>query len=197
MITTIIFDLSEVYLNGLLGTEKRLGKRLNITMSNPDLMIPELEQLFHGEITEEAYWEALVKKYDLKIGIDELKKIVRENFQEIQGTRPIIEKLKDKGYRLGLLSVHVKEWVDHCEKEFDYHKLFHSRMYSFEVAVCKPEKRAFQLILDELKVTPEECLFIDDSPRNIISAKEMGIEVIHFQTPEQLHRDLQKLNILL
>ena len=195
MITTIIFDLSEVFLQGLYGTEKLLEKKLGLSIPNKDLMIPALEQLFHGEITEEQYWEAVIEHYGWSISVDEAKKIVRENFTEIDGTRPIAERLKEQGFRLGLLSVNAKEWVDHCEKEFDFHKLFDSHMYSFEVALCKPEKKAFQLMLDKLHVKAEECLFIDDIPRNVESAREMGITVIHFVSAEQLREDLKKLEI--
>jgi HAD superfamily hydrolase (TIGR01509 family) len=195
MINTIIFDLSEVYLHGLLGTEERLSKRLGVTVTNPQLLIPETQDMFNGLITEEAYWTALIKKYAWPITVEELKTMVRENFQEIEGTRAIIEKLKENGYTLGLLSVHTKEWIEHCESEFDYHKLFHSRMYSFEVGVCKPEKRSFELILEELKVKPEDCLFIDDSLTNVTAAKELGITVIQFLSPEQLKADLVKLGV--
>jgi FMN phosphatase YigB (HAD superfamily) len=197
MITTIIFDLSEVYLNGLLGVEKYLEETLGIPISNADLFVPELEQLFHGEITEEAYWQALIAKHSWSLSVADLKVAVRNNFREIKGTREIIESLKKNGYRLGLLSIHAKEWIVHCEKEFDYHRLFDSFMYSFEVAICKPEKKAFELMLQKLDVTPEECLFIDDSPKNTASAKDMGITVLDFTTPEQLKNDLIQLNIRL
>jgi len=50
-------------------------------------------------------------------------------------------------------------------------------------------------MLNKLNVNPNECLFIDDSPQNTASAKEMGIEVLNFTTPEQLKNDLFELNI--
>ncbi|MBP9732541.1 MAG: HAD-IA family hydrolase, partial [Candidatus Magasanikbacteria bacterium] len=56
---------------------------------------------------------------------------------------------------------------------------------------------AFELMLQKLDVTPEECLFIDDSPKNTASAKDMGITVLDFTTPEQLKNDLIQLNIRL
>ncbi len=147
------------------------------------------------EIAEEAYWKALVNKHHWKISVDDLKKAVRENFREIKGTRKIIEELKQNGYKLGLLSVHAKEWIEHCEEQFNYHRLFDSFMYSFEVAVSKPERRAYELMLQKLNTIPGDCLFIDDSPKNTDAAKELGIEVIPFISPEQLREDLKKLQI--
>lgn len=195
MIKTIIFDLSEVYLRGLLGTHEILSKKLGINVEALDLEIPEMQSLFEGKIAEEDYWKAAVRKYRWNININELKEIVRSNFREIKGVRKIIEKLKKNGYQLGLLSVHAKEWIDHCEREFDYHKLFDSVLYSFEVAVCKPDKKAYELILEKLKSKPEECLFVDDSPKNLASASRLGMQTIRFQSPESLIEEFNRLDI--
>ncbi len=197
MITTIIFDLAEVYLQGIVGVEKHLEPILKIK----DDKIHELLKgqnfidLMEGKISEEEYLNNIISKNNLKVNLDELKKAIRKNFQEIEGTREIIEKLKDKGFKLGLLSVHSKEWIDHCEKQFDFHKLFHSTLYSFEVSVCKPDKKAYHLILEKLKAKPEECLFIDDSEKNIEAAKNIGLKTILFKNPTQLKKDLDSLSI--
>ena len=196
MITTIIFDLSEVYLQGLKGTEDRINAAYGIHIANPALMnMKEAGKLFHGEISEETFWRAVVKKYDLPATVSELMQLVRENFKEVEGTRDIIEQLKVNGYKIGLLSVHVREWIAYCEERFDYHKLFHSTMYSFEVAVSKPDKRAYELILEELQVKPDECLFIDDSEINLVAAGKIGMQAIQFTKAKELQNDLRNLEI--
>ncbi|MCL5433170.1 MAG: HAD family phosphatase [Patescibacteria group bacterium] len=195
MITTIIFDLSEVFLSGMRGVEKRISKAIKEEITSQMCFENETEQLFHGKITEEEYWKKVIKKYKWNITTNKLKMLIRENMVEIDGTREIVEKLKKNGYRLGLLSVHAKEWVEHCEQKFNYHNLFHSTMYSFEVGVCKPELKAFELILKKLKVTPQECVFVDDWLKNIEAAKKLNINTIHFQNPNQLKTELLKLQV--
>jgi putative hydrolase of the HAD superfamily len=196
MIKTIIFDLSEVYLRGLLGTQDILSKKLGLEIKAIDLWTEDTIKLFEGKISEEDFWRKLRDDNKWNIRVKELKKIVRSNFREIEGTRDIIEKLKSNGYKLGLLSVHVKEWVDHCEKEFDYHKLFHSVLYSFEIEVCKPEKRAYELMLEKIESKAEDCLFIDDNSENLIAAEKLGIETILFKSARQLKKDLKKRKLL-
>jgi len=39
-------------------------------------------------------------------------------------------------------------------------------------------------------------LFIDDNLRNIIAAKELGIQCIHFTSPQQLKEELIKSGLL-
>jgi putative hydrolase of the HAD superfamily len=196
MITTIIFDLSEVYLQGMKGTEERLNLKYKTRLENFNFMHSKpANHFFRGQITETEFWEGIISEFDLKITVKKLKEIVRENFKEIDGTRTIIEKLKNNGYKLGLLSNQAKEWVNYCEKQYDFHKLFHSRMYSFEISVCKPEKRAYELMLDRLQAKPEECLYIDDYDVNLMPAKKLGLVTLQFENSEKLKTDLKKLNI--
>jgi epoxide hydrolase-like predicted phosphatase len=196
MITTIIFDLSEVYLHGMWEIEVIIEKAINRDVPRDVLYLTDEAQQFHlGQITEETFWQAMIQRYSWPISVTELKKLMRGHMTEIEGTREIIEQLKINGYRLGLLSVHGKEWIEYCEQQFDYHKLFHSVMYSFEVNVCKPDPKAFELILEKLGVAAKECLFIDDSATNISAAQHLGIQTIQFENPTQLKTALPKLGI--
>ncbi len=53
--------------------------------------------------------------------------------------------------------------------------------YSHRVGMRKPGKEIYQHILDENGLSPEHTLFIDDSPRNIETAKSLGIRTIHLE----------------
>lgn len=197
MVTTIIFDLSEVYLHGMKGVEKRIEITLGVDVPNKIYVEKEADQFFNGEITEEKFWQKVIDRNHWNIDIATLKRLIRENMTEIEGTREIIETLKRNGYILGLLSVHGKEWIKHCEKQFEYHKLFHSVMYSFEVGVSKPELKAFQLMLEKLKVNSTECLLIDDSLNNIEAARKLGMQTLLFEDAEQLRTALKQFHVKL
>ena len=199
MITTIIFDLAEVYLKGFYGVEDYLEDILNM---KPDeirnkLQGPEFRLLMKGKITEEEFWKKLIQRNEWNIEINEFKKAIRNNFEEIEGTRDIIEKLRENGFKLGLLSDHSREWIDHCNSKFDYHKLFHSTQYSFEVECCKTDKKTFELLLKKLGEKPENCLFIDDSEKNIDTAKSIGLNTIQFKNPEELRKELTTFSIII
>jgi len=197
MIKTIIFDLAEVYLKGFYGVEDYLEDLLNLKSNEikDKLQGPEFKLLMEGKITEDEFWKKLIQRNNWDIGINEFKKAIRNNFDEIKGTREIIEKLKDNGYKLGLISDHSKEWIDHCNNKFDYHKLFHSTQYSFEVECCKTDKKTFELLLKKLGEKAENCLFIDDSEKNINVAKSIGLNTIQFKDSEQLKKELISFSI--
>lgn len=195
MIKAVIFDLSEVLLKGLLKTEDIISERYGFKVTNDQWQIKEIDDLFHGKITEHEYWKAVIDHYNWSISVDDLSTAIRENFSEIRGTRKVIIGLKRKGYKLGLLSVHAKEWIDFCEKKYGFHTLFDSISYSFEIAVSKPSREAYEAILDELRIAPDECIFVDDSATNVKAAAEMGIHAIRFRDSEQLTQALKEMGV--
>ena len=49
---------------------------------------------------------------------------------------------------------------------------------SYELKVMKPDERIYRLMLESEKVAPSQVLFIDDGPKNIVAARQIGINVI-------------------
>ncbi len=192
MITTIIFDLSEVFFKGFYGVEDYLTEILGMKAKDikDKLQGPEFKSLMIGKITEDEFWTRIIQRNKWKVEIKHFKKAVRDNFAEIKGTRRIINGLKKKGYKLVLLSDHCQEWIEYFNDKFGHHKLFDSTQYSFEVKCCKTDKKMFKLLLKKLKEKSSGCLFIDDSEDNIKVAKSMGLKTIKFDNPSRLKRDL-------
>ncbi|MCL5435641.1 MAG: HAD-IA family hydrolase, partial [Patescibacteria group bacterium] len=100
------------------------------------------------------------------------------------------------GFSLGLLSVHVREWVEFSERKFNYHRYFQVRQYSFEVGLCKPNPQVYRKILGDLGCEPQTALFIDDRPRNVDAAKAFGIRGLVFENAEKLQCDLAAFGIV-
>jgi len=198
MLTTVIFDLGEVFLRGSDGVEYILEPLLKVSapkihqkIENEDLVL-----LQNGKITENEYWQRIIKNEHWGVKVETLKKAMRSNFGEIEGTRRIIESLREKGYKLGLLSVLGKEWAKYSNRKFCYHKLFHSILYSFQAGISKPSKKVYEMILMELKSQPEECVFIDDTLSNLTPAEKMGMKTIHFLNSKQLRHELIALGFI-
>ncbi|UYQ92719.1 HAD family phosphatase [Chitinophaga horti] len=65
-------------------------------------------------------------------------------------------------------------------------QFFNKAYYSHRIGYRKPEKEAYQVILDENRLDPAATLFIDDTLPNIIAAGELGIRTIHLQPPQTI-----------
>src|SRR5690606_20726982 len=50
--------------------------------------------------------------------------------------------------------------------------------YSHHTGLRKPQREAFELILNDHRLMPENTLFIDDSPQHVEAAKSLGIQTI-------------------
>ncbi|MEM6846709.1 MAG: HAD family phosphatase [Pseudomonadota bacterium] len=62
--------------------------------------------------------------------------------------------------------------------------------------IMKPDALAFQRLLDRAGVTASDCLFIDDSAKNIEAAASLGLATHHFQGAEPLRADLVARGLL-
>ncbi len=193
----IIFDLSDVYLKGIIGIEDALGKITGVKIENEHLYNDTATKLFKGQITEDDYWDTLIDLYNWKTSKDVLKRLIRHNMVEISGVRDIIEGIEKKQtYRLGLLSVHAKEWIAYCEEKYKFHQLFHTVTFSYNSLYCKPDVEAFNEILTAMNLCPEETLLIDDAEENIEAAARLKMEAIQFIDATSLKSELIHRNIL-
>jgi HAD superfamily hydrolase (TIGR01509 family) len=107
---------------------------------------------------------------------------------------PMVElgrQLKDKGLMLFVLSNNLKERTAYYDIEFPFLKeLFNKRYYSWQTGYFKPDVRAYQLILQENNLKPDECLYFDDSVKNVAAASSLGIESYVFDRPAQVRDTL-------
>jgi 2-haloacid dehalogenase len=114
----------------------------------------------------------------------------------IEGSIELVYKLKRAKYPLYLLSNFSSEKFSLMQQRHDYLKLFDDIIISGEHNLVKPDPAIYYLTLKRIKRPAHECVFIDDSLPNIETARSLGFETIHFQSPLQLEADLQRLHIL-
>jgi|APSaa5957512622_1039677.scaffolds.fasta_scaffold04663_6 HAD superfamily hydrolase (TIGR01549 family) len=64
-----------------------------------------------------------------------------------------------------------------------------------DIGFKKDQPEAFQYILDELQLQPEEIIYIDDLERNIIAAKSLSIKTIHYKDVQATIEAIAQYNI--
>ncbi len=83
-----------------------------------------------------------------------------------------------------------------AKQRFDFLKRFEGIVVSGEEKTRKPFSKIYKITLDRYNLSPENCLFIDDSLENVEAARVLGINAIHFTNALQLHLDLKELELL-
>lgn len=96
----------------------------------------------------------------------------------------MLEKIR-KNYRIMLMSntniIHYEQYIKELKEKFGYSDLsglFEKVYLSFELGMRKPDKKFFNLILEENHLKPEETLFIDDSEQNLPPAQSLNLQTI-------------------
>ncbi|MFK7861523.1 MAG: HAD family hydrolase [Granulosicoccus sp.] len=67
---------------------------------------------------------------------------------------------------------------------------------SSEIGLRKPDASAFEFVLREMSVEPEEVLFFDDTQENIDGAKRLGIQTILVTGADTVVNTIRDLNSL-
>ena len=85
---------------------------------------------------------------------------------------------------------HQTYWEHHYPRiPNTFEKLF----VSSEVGMRKPDAEAFEFILNELSLVPNELLFFDDTLENIEGAKQLGIQTVLVSSADSVVSALSNL----
>ena len=202
-IKTIIFDLGGVlidwnpeylYLDIFGGDRVKMNAFFEhvCTMDwneNQDAGYP-LAQATEDRIALFPEYEILIKKY-----YGQWEEMLGE---AISGSVQVLKKLiENPNFRVVALTNWSAETFPVALKRFDFLHWFEGIVVSGTEKTRKPYPEIYQITLDRFDIAPSETLFIDDNLRNIKGAEALGINVIHFSTPEKLITDLNNFKIKL
>ena len=115
----------------------------------------------------------------------------------IEGTVEIFKKLKSSNrYKIYALTNWSEETFPIALQQYELLSWFDGVVVSGTEKIRKPFPEFYKILLDRYNVKAEEALFIDDNLRNVVAARKIGIDSIHFLNPKQLNEELKVRNIL-
>ncbi|HOX06666.1 MAG TPA: HAD-IA family hydrolase [Planctomycetota bacterium] len=194
----VIFDLAEVLIAGLPRCEEELAPVFGIS---PDAVLPGLRgevmlAYNRGEMSEDEYWARTCARNGWRGDVERAKAVLRRNFaRKVPGTEDVLRELAPL-HRVFLLSDHNREWIDHIEGIHPFLGMFERRFYSYDLGCVKTERRAFEQVLAAIGAPAAECVFIDDFPQNVATARAVGIDGIVFTGAEALRAALAGRGLL-
>jgi epoxide hydrolase-like predicted phosphatase len=146
-----------------------------------------------GRVADDEHWRAVGHRLGLAWP-DEVHAFRETFFEGDRLDRQLIElivQLRDR-YKVALLSnapANLRRWiVDEWDIPPD---TFDAIVISAEQGVMKPDPEIYRVALARLDVAPHEAIFVDDFVENIKAARMLGIEAIHFTSPEVLVEELE------
>jgi HAD superfamily hydrolase (TIGR01509 family) len=196
MIKAIIFDLNGIFIQSPKLSD-RIAKDFGIS---PDIFLPKLSEIMNKVRQPEAgpsfnYWEPVLKEWNINLSEQEFWKYWFE--VEVPSERMIsfVKELKNRGIRIFILSNNFKERAEYYGHYPWMHEIIDKAYFSWQTGFVKPDKKAWELILSENNLQPEECLYFDDQEKNIKASEETGVKAYMFTNEEELGKIINK-NIL-
>lgn len=114
----------------------------------------------------------------------------------IEGTVKILKKLIDNpDYKVVALTNWSHETFPIALERFEFLHWFEGIIVSGDEKTRKPFKDIYELTLKRFNITPKNSIFIDDNLKNIEAANALGINGIHFESPETLVEQLKTYSV--
>jgi putative hydrolase of the HAD superfamily len=194
-IKNIIFDLGGVILN--INYQLTIKEFENLGVKNFEILFSQAQQvglfdeLEKGLITPEEFRNGVRNITNIELKDRDIDNAWNAMLLDFPSNRlELLGEIK-KDYRTFLLSntnsIHLDEYNGILKSTFGLQNLsvyFDKEYYSHIIQKRKPDANAFEQILNENNLKPEETLFIDDSIQHVEGARKLNILAYHLNIPK-------------
>lgn len=188
MIKNIIFDFGRVIVD---FNETKMTR----AYIEDDALVPTVRDVVFdrlywdpldiGDITDEEVREGIASRVPKDIVAPALAVYDRwiDNVDLIPHIEEAISAARERAEGLYLLSNISIKFANEYKENPNMRRVlapFDGLVFSGPLHLIKPDTRIFRYLLDTYGLSAEECLFIDDSPKNIAGAESLGIHTYLF-----------------
>lgn len=176
MIDTILFDLIGVL----------LFPKENFKTS---FLVDEIDQQVGTVTNDDVFKQNILRKHNLRN--DEFNDILESIVNKYEPYIPLWRMLPNikKRYKLGIINNGT--YLDYPRFEEKYHisQRFDAFVSSAIEGFCKPDSAIYMRACEILGSEPQNCLFMDDDKGNIMGARRVGMQTIHWSNKVEGFRE--------
>lgn len=174
-IKAIIFDLNGIFIHSA-PLSQRVEEEFGV---NHDLFWKEFEKVLQVARTEHdrdsSLWQPVADL--LNLNIDDFLKFWFSGEKIDYEMLSFAKNLKNQGFEIFILSNNLKERTEYYRQNFsELFEPFKAVYFSWETDFVKPDPKAFENVLKLNNLNPNDCLFFDDSTKNVQAAINLGIK---------------------
>ncbi len=198
-IDTVVFDIGNVLVDFAWDKfleDKGYDKPMRERMAKATVFSEDWNEYDIGNLTNDEIVDRFVEndpgiEKELRNAFSDLKDIVTRR----ERTIPWINALKRSGYKVLVLSNFSRQAVEGCSDAMSFLDYVDGGILSYRDHVIKPDHAIYRLLMERYDLAPKKTVFIDDTPRNIDVAIELGWHGIVFKSYEQVEKELHDLNV--
>lgn len=140
-------------------------------------------------VAEHPEWEREIRAFD-------------ERWHEtvpgvIEDSVAVLAELKAKGEQVYAITNFSREKWAECLIRFPFLQSFDGVVVSAHERLLKPERAIYEVLLGRYGLKAGDCIFVDDSEKNVAGARDIGMRAVHFVEPIDLRAELRGLGVRL
>ena len=185
MITTIIFDFGDIFINLNKEKSRNAFAELGLTEMNDEILLQN--DLFEkGGISENEFLKS-IQKHTSNASISKIKAAWNAIIGDFPLERLEFLQLLSQKYKLFLLTntdqTHIQFFEEKVGISFysAFYQCFEKVYFSYEMRMRKPDPAIYSILISNHNLSPKNTLFVDDKFENTEAAKELGIQVWNLQ----------------
>ncbi|MGN0564162.1 MAG: HAD family hydrolase [Candidatus Heritagella sp.] len=179
MIRNLVFDMGNVLLE--YRTARTLARYFSgdedRTLIDRELFNgPEWVQADLGNCTEEGLFQGVSRRVPQRLhaALQDCIHGWHADMIPMPQSQRFVAEMKEKGYGLYVLSNASPLFYEYFPHFGDI-GVFDGMVVSCDYHVIKPDERIYRILLKKFRLKPEECLFFDDRPENVLGARKAGM----------------------
>jgi putative hydrolase of the HAD superfamily len=145
------------------------------------------EKLMEGRISADQFWTDFSGRGGQPVAEELFVKFFRPCLD--QGVVAIIHKLRNDASVVCGTNTFDPHY-DYLARQ-GYYEIFDAVFASNKIGVSKPKPDFYRHILEDMGVTPENAVFVDDMAVNVLAAEKLGIEAILFKNSQTLRERIR------
>ena len=115
----------------------------------------------------------------------------------IEKSWEILDQLKQNGTPVhAITNWSAETWPEGLKAQPRLGEVFGVTVVSGQEGIMKPDARIFRMLCERAGIAPEDGIFIDDGPHNVDGARAVGMDGIHFTSPQALSEALKTRGVL-
>lgn len=198
MVRAIVFDFGGVlFSEGKSVAAARLAKEFgyNAETIRGVFTSPELVKLREGLIDDETCWRSIQKNLPAGYDVTIIERIWHESYEINEEIFKLVKQLHTR-YTLVSFSGNIKRRLLYLDRCYGFRKYFTVEIYSFDYHMNKPDPKFVDAMISAVGFPPEEMVYIDDVPGDLVPAQERGVHTILYQGhTDQLKTSLRSLGV--
>lgn len=194
MIKAVIFDLNGVFLESE-WLSVRMEKAFGVVQ---DKFIPALKEIMTVVRKPDApaafsLWKPYLSEWGVDLTEKEFFDFWFSGEHLVPDLLDFAKEIRGRGLKVYVLSNNFRERTEYYRQHFP--ELFadlDGAFFSWETSFVKPDPKAYENILKQMNLEADECIYTDDSEKNIEVARGMGFKCVLYKGRMELEEIINR-----